>query len=90
LKSANKGFKFQEKFHSKAEFDRTLLPNDSSLGVGVAEPAPDLVPSSESAFTQAQHSRLAGIGARRHAVACAEQAVEVVNVGDAAAFGDFA
>jgi sugar phosphate isomerase/epimerase len=48
LKSANKGFKFQEKFHSKAEFDRTLSPNDSSLGVGVrlanlngSRPAPE-------------------------------------------------
>jgi fatty acid desaturase len=33
LKNANKGFIFQEKFHSKAEFDRTLSPNDSSLGL---------------------------------------------------------
>jgi len=33
LKSANQGFKFQEKFHPKAGFDRTLSPNDSSLGL---------------------------------------------------------
>jgi hypothetical protein len=33
LKSANKGFIFQEKFHSRAGFDRTLSPNDSPLGL---------------------------------------------------------
>jgi hypothetical protein len=53
LKSANKGFKFQEKFHSKAEFDRTYrfdgfrqaageLPVRSKLG-GVHEKSPPIL-----------------------------------------------